>query len=1028
MNRPSLEGRGDLAWQQLLAALELQPQQTAAADSLSAEAVDESVESATAALPDMLRSLLQPSVELERAMNEHLIVAVTDRGGRIVHANQRFCDISGYRLDELLGQDHRILNSGLHSRDFFRQMWRSIGRGQTWHGEFRNRAKDGSYYWVQSTIVPLLDAHGKPFRFISFRTEITRLKALETELRANEQRFRLIFERSPDAQLLLDPAMGRFIDCNSASAVMLHCASEKEAILLRPEELSPPLQPDGRASSEKAQDMIATAVRLGSHRFEWIHLSPWREPFPVEVTLTPIQVEGRQLLTTVWRDLTERKRAERWQSHYARTLAQIAAQRPLQQVLQTLAEFVELQGEELLCCILLRSADGYRLRTAAAPSLPDFFCRALDGIAIGEGQGCCGTAAALGQAVIVECIDGHPHWSGLREVAGQASLQACWSVPIMSAGNTVLGTLAIYHRDARGPRSDELELIERSASLAAIAIERSQHSQEQRLAQVVFAQSAEAILVTDARNRILLVNRAFEEMSGYTAQQVVGQDAGMLASERNDASQLAEIGAALERDERWQGELWNRRSNGETHPVLASLANVRDESGGLSQRIHIFADISAQKRQAARIEQLAFYDPLTGLPNRSLLSERLERALDSARRRGQQLALLFMDLDRFKDINDSLGHAAGDEALVLVAQRLGAVIAAGQMLARMGGDEFVLLLEDCNHERAAQAAATLQAALQPPLRVREREFSLTLSLGVALFPDDADGPDELLKQTDIAMYRAKSSGGGCCFYRADMGDELGRRLQVAARLRLALKDGRLALHYQPMISLDEGRLAGAEALLRWHDEVLGDVTPGEFIPVAEARGMMAELGEWVLDEACRQLVEWRQQGNPLPLRLAINFAPQQLQQAHIAEVTRGRVLAAGAAPEWIEFELTESSMVADPHQAIRVMNELAEAGFSLAIDDFGTGYSSLKYLKDFAAGTLKIDMSFVHDMLTDSNDRAIVGAIIAMARSLDMRTIAEGIELAEQARVLTEMGCNLAQGFHFGRPQPALEFAQRWLR
>lgn len=435
-----------------------------------------------------------------------------------------------------------------------------------------------------------------------------------------------------------------------------------------------------------------------------------------------------------------------------------------------------------------------------------------------------------------------------------------------------------------------------------------------------------------------------------------------------------------------------------------------------------------RRRSDAHIRHLAYFDPGTGLPNRVHFMERLHTAILNARNNSTRLALMFLDLNRFKEINDSQGHDVGDQVLQEVASRFNACLLEGESLARLGGDEFVVMVESVDEVRATQVVGRLLKALVVPVVTDGHSFSLDVSIGVAFYPEDGDGPRELLKNTDIAMYHAKESGCGYRFYVSSMGRDLRRRLLVASRLREALRHQQLELCFQPIVALDSHELVGAEVLCRWFDDELGWVSPGEFVAVAEERGVIRQLGEWVLGETCRQIAEWEKaQLAVLPERLYINLAAAQFEEPELARQLCNIVEQAGVSPQRIGLELTESGFMLDPEQAVRITEQLCEHGFVLAIDDFGTGYSSLSYLKRFAAQAVKIDMSFVSDMLTDSNDYSIIATIIAMADRLGLRTVAEGVETQAQASALKSMGCNVAQGYLFSRPLTAEEFQRLWL-
>ncbi|MDP1707600.1 MAG: EAL domain-containing protein [Gammaproteobacteria bacterium] len=574
---------------------------------------------------------------------------------------------------------------------------------------------------------------------------------------------------------------------------------------------------------------------------------------------------------------------------------------------------------------------------------------------------------------------------------------------------------------------------------------RRRAEEELRLAAVVFEQSIDAVVITDTERRVITANQAFTRMTGYAPEAVIGNTLSILRSGRHDTAFFRAIWEHVTKDGHWQGEVWNRRKSGEIHPVWMSLAAVRNEKGVVTHYIGIMSDIAERKDQEARIEHLAFYDPLTGLPNRALFMDRLNQTLANAERHGQRVAILFMDLNRFKEINDTMGHDAGDLVLTEVARRFQGVLRQADTLTRFGGDEFVIIAGESDQSSTVQIAERLQQALGDPFTLRGQSFSVGTSIGIAFYPEDGKSSDDLLKLADIAMYRAKAAGGGYRFYQPEMSAGLAERMELAQRLGRALKAGQLQLYYQPIVNLQTKAISSAEALLRWNDPEWGWVSPAKFIPVAEERRMMGVLGEWVLKEACRQLKAWqetglsfpgqlavnkavRETGLNSPGRLAINIAAQQLEEAEFVSKTRVIVRAAGLTPNCLALELTESGLMENPERAIGMMGALKTAGFSLSIDDFGTGHSSLMYLKHLPVDKLKIDMSFVRDMIKDSNDYTIVATIIAMARALGLRTVAEGVEEEAQMQSLLALGCDEAQGYYFGHPEPAEVFAQKWLK
>jgi diguanylate cyclase (GGDEF)-like protein/PAS domain S-box-containing protein len=547
--------------------------------------------------------------------------------------------------------------------------------------------------------------------------------------------------------------------------------------------------------------------------------------------------------------------------------------------------------------------------------------------------------------------------------------------------------------------------------------------EELRLAAAVFESSGEAIMITDAEGRIISVNQAFSRVTGYVAADVTGRNASLLASGRHSREFFSEMWRSVLETGYWNGEIWNRRRNGEIFPEWLSVSSVRDADGRITHLVGTFSDISERKAAEAKIAFLAHHDPLTGLPNRLLLKDRMQQAMVHAERSGNKVALLFVDLDRFKAVNDSFGHPAGDALLRDAAQRLLACVRDSDTISRHGGDEFLVVLTDLqNSEVPAQIAGKIMAALCEPFHIEADEATISASVGIAVYPEDGTGFDELLKKADTAMYHAKESGRNAFrFYTGRMNADAQERLDLHSRLRRALERNEFVLYYQPLVDLKSGRILGGEALVRWQSPEQGLVAPGRFIPAAEHSGLIVPLGEWVLHEACRELAHWHAIGAPW-LLMAVNISPIQFRRGDVEETVLRALAASGAPPSALELELTESILIDGAEQVLATIRRLQGLGVKLAIDDFGTGYSSLAYLKRFAVDKLKIDQSFVRDIVTDQDDAAIVRAVIQMARSLGLHVLAEGVETEAVAVELRAMNCDLVQGYHFGRPMPAAEF------
>lgn len=543
-----------------------------------------------------------------------------------------------------------------------------------------------------------------------------------------------------------------------------------------------------------------------------------------------------------------------------------------------------------------------------------------------------------------------------------------------------------------------------------------------KLSQAV-EQSTNAIVITDLNAEIEYVNAAFSHTTGYGCDEVIGRNPRFLGSGKTPPATYADMWTHLSSGASWQGELVNRRKDGSEYVEWVQISPVRQADGRLTHYMAIKEDITERKQSAERIGHLANFDALTGLPNRAQLDERLKYAVSLARRSNGLLALMFLDLDHFKDINDTLGHSIGDALLVELSQRLRGALREEDTVSRLGGDEFILLLPGLDARAAARVAQKLLDVMAQTCRVDQYVLGVTASVGIALYPDDGVDLETLSQHADTAMYRAKQEGRRCYrFFTAEMQARSARHQQLVTALRYALEREQLEVYYQPQASLLDGRIIGAEALLRWKHDELGVVSPQEFIPVAEYSGLIMPIGEWVLRQAVRQTRAWIDEGLE-PLIIAVNLSATQFRHADLPQLVTRILQEEGLPPEYLELELTEGVAMSDPQAAIAIMDQLHERGIRMALDDFGTGYSSLSQLKKFKVYMLKIDQSFVRDISTDPGDKAIVSAVIRMAASLGLQTIAEGVETAKQMDFLREQGCDQVQGYHCSRPLTAAHFA-----
>ncbi len=546
---------------------------------------------------------------------------------------------------------------------------------------------------------------------------------------------------------------------------------------------------------------------------------------------------------------------------------------------------------------------------------------------------------------------------------------------------------------------------------------------EQRIAAIAF-ESQEGIIITDANTVIIRVNNSFTTITGYSAEEAIGKKPSFLKSNRHGAEFYKEMWGKLQSIGSWQGEIWDRNKNGEIHPEWLTITAVKDDKNVTTHFVASIVDITEFKIAEEKIKSLAFYDPLTGLANRRKLEESLNHSIAMCFREKKQLAVLMMDLDRFKNVNDTLGHLAGDELLKQVAERINLRLRNTDMVARLGGDEFVVLLEDISHQDdAARVATEIVAALSVAFQLTQSDdVRIGASIGIALYPQHGGTPELLMDNADIALYQAKDNGRGCFAYFSESLTLAAReRLSLEARLRRGIEQGELRVYYQAQVDILSGKIIGAEALVRWQEPNEGLIAPYKFIPIAEETGLIISIGEWVLRDVCRQGKEWIDAGFA-PIRLAVNVSPSQFKHCDMVELVTTVLAETNYPAEWLELELTESGLMEHQEVVIGILTKLRDLGIHLAIDDFGTGYSSLSYLKRFPLDVLKIDKSFIDDIPHHLDDMAITSAIISMGQTLGFKILAEGVETVEQLNFLKLKGCDIYQGFIKSKPIPADEF------
>ena len=857
-----------------------------------------------------------------------------------------------------------------------------------------------------------------------FGTRQTRGNAVQSDqLRASENQYRLLWEALGDAALLVDDR-GQIEFANRALAdVFGYAPSEvigQNIAMLRPFDLRDAL------ARYFARGVSSGAWRCSQSR--GLHRNG--HEFPLEIAYGCLVLGGRPRFAGLMRDISKRHQAENLLAGQKQVLEQIVAGLSLDATLAAIVLLLERQFPRTKGMALLLDDSGTHIARGVAPSLPQAYTDTLKGLAIGPDIGSCGAAAYRRELVVASDIASDPKWTDFRELALLYGLEACWSQPIISHDGELFGTLAMYMRHPGEPVASELDALLTVAPVAAIAIKRAQVEAQMRATNerfhLVARATQDAVCDWDLITRTAWWNDEYRKQFGHTlgAKPGIESWSDYLHPQEHERV-LANIHTAINSGAAtWTDEYRFRRHDGGYATVFGRAFIARDAHGRAVRMIGSMLDITERKRSEEQLAYLAQYDTLTSLPNRNLFQDRLGHALARADRNRGLVALIYVDLDRFKEINDTLGHTLGDKVLQTVATRLRACVRESDTVARLGGDEFTIILEDVSSADAvAQVARKVLDSLAPSMVIGERDIVITGSLGVTLYPHHGGTSEILVQQADMAMYQAKTEGrNNFQFYVAAMGVVASARLELEHSLRQALTCKEFVLYYQPIISLASGAITGVEALLRWQHPQWGLTAPGRFIEIAEASGLIVPLGEWVLNEACAQAAAWCGRGLPA-VQISVNISARQLRNVDLLKVIGDALGRHGLQGQQLKLEITESLLMEKPQESARLLAAVKALGVAIAVDDFGTGYSSLAYLKHFPLDTLKIDQSFVRDVTTDISDATMVQAMIGLAHNLQLSLTAEGVETVEQLRFLHAHGCDTVQGYLFSRPLPAADFA-----
>jgi len=885
------------------------------------------------------------------------------------------------------------------------------------------------------TISPIFDSRGRCLKLVGSVHDITEHKRLEDSLRISEETFRLLFETSRDGIMIMTPER-QCLRANPAVVAMFGYPTEEVFLGLSAAERSPEFQPNGERSEVLAEDIQRRSLEGQFQYYEWTYRRRDGTEFVAELMTARMEIEGEDFLHVSLRDITDKIAAQ----SQVRRITQLYAAlsqcnqaiihcRHEQELLDRVCDIAVKFGGMTMAWIGILDEGSTLIRPVAFAGSGTEYLQEIEvstdpRTATGRGPG--GTALRERQPVWCQDFAKDPNLAAWHAPGRKYGWGAIAALPLFRKG-TPIGVFLLYSEFVDAFDEEIRKLLVEMAEDISFALDylfdeserEKQRLQMQKLSSAV-EQSQNMVLISDLAGTIEYVNRAFEGVTGYSQEQLVGRNLHDLRGESSPFGGCADVWSELAQGASWQGEVPYRREDGAELILSSRISPMGITNDRPTHYLCISEDITERKRAESRIEYLANFDALTGLPNRAQLHQRCTYALSIARRNQKQLALMFLDLDQFKNINDTNGHGVGDLVLKETARRLQGALREEDVVSRFGGDEFILMIPDCDADGAASVARKMLELIGRPYRTQGREFVISASIGITLFPDDGDEFEMLAKNADMAMYLAKQDGRDCYrFYTEQMQIATARNMRLIEDLRYALSHEQLRLHYQPQFS--GNRLIGAEVLLRWEHAELGTISPAEFIPLAEESGLIIPIGEWVLRNALRQLKIWIDRGYT-PITMAVNLSPVQFRDAGLYDLVAKMLKEAGISPSWLELELTEGAAMFDPDRAVQSMRKLHRLGVRLAIDDFGTGYSSLSYLKKFNIYKLKIDRDFVRDIHTDAEDRAIVGAIISMANRLGLVTIAEGVETEEQIKFLREQGCSEMQGFYFGRPVPAEAF------
>jgi diguanylate cyclase (GGDEF)-like protein/PAS domain S-box-containing protein len=896
---------------------------------------------------------------------------------------------------------------------------------------------NGELTWISINAQPIFkEGKATPYRVVATMRDITDRKRNEMAL----LRYKAAIDTTHEGFWITDD-QGRLLEVNQAYATMCGYGIDelKGMHIAQLEALE--------QSQDKVRAHMSKFVSRGWDIFETRHRRKDGSEIELEVTASYVP-ESKQFVAFL-RDISQHKEDQKKINLLTRLYSALSH---ANHALIECTDETELFDQ---ICRIIVTFGGMKMAWIGKADTKDYLIKPvasygegtiyLDGLAISlnadhiYGKGPTAIALREGHAVIADDFATNPLTAPFYERAKPYGWAASATFPIMRNGRPY-AVISLYHAEKHPFTNEMIELMSEMMVNIGYGLDRfdleadKQKAEESmRLAATIYESTAEAIMVTDENNLIIDINPAFTAITGYTLEEVRGKNPRMFKSGRHEESFYEEMWQSILQQGHWQGEVWDRRKDGELYAKWLNISVIRHPDGSIYRHVGEFSDITEKKRKDELIWTQANFDALTNLPNRRLLADRIHQAMASGARSGQHGALIELDLDHFKQLNDTLGHSVGDKLLIEVARRLQTSVREEDTVARLGGDEFVVVLNELssNPDEAAalaeQVAQKIRSELSSIYQLGEIEYHTTPSVGVVLFHDHSDSQDNLLAHVDAAMYQAKAKGRNTiCFYDSKMQEALEKRSQLEHALRAALSRNEFMLYYQLQVD-NRGRPLGTEALLRWKHPELGMVSPAQFIPLAEESGLILPIGHWVLETACAQLARWQDNLRLAHLSIAINVSARQFRESTFVAQVRDAVGKRGIRPEVLKLELTESLVLEDVEDTINKLKELKHLGIKFSMDDFGTGYSSLAYLSRLPFDQLKIDQSFMRDVTIDQHNAAIVQTIISMAQSLGMEVIAEGVETAEQREFLELRGCLAYQGYYFAKPLPIDELEQKML-